>query len=293
MKKAKKNSKLRKLVVTLICSVALFITTTAAIALKTLYEESFLVNQIEKTKYSELVVKETNNSFKEENIEKSEFSNVIASSISPTFIDQALKAFIHYTYHESNEDELSSMDELEKEITQAIEGYAKKHQLTIEKEEENEIKTMKSDFMFQLQANIGSQYLLIFIENTLSTVDGMHILFYIGVAVFLLSCVYLFILIKKNGYLILRYGAFILGISGGMSLLLVGLLYARDFLEQIAFRSQATLQLMKNYVQEILGYFLLAGVAMIISAAFIGLMSEIIRRKSKKNTHQDLFEKQQ
>ena len=168
VEKEKKDFKLRKLIAMLMCIIALFMIIASVIVKQTFYDQNFLLNQIEKTKYSELVVKETSKNFSEENKVESEFAEVIATSISPTFISKSLKTFVQHTYNENDEDEQSDFEDVEQEITRAIDGYAKKHQLTIGKEEENKIESMKFEFIYQLQKNIGDQYFVIFIENILS-----------------------------------------------------------------------------------------------------------------------------
>lgn len=284
VEKEKKDFKLRKLIAMLMCIIALFMIIASVIVKQTFYDQNFLLNQIEKTKYSELVVKETSKNFSEENKVESEFAEVIATSISPTFISKSLKTFVQHTYNENDEDEQSDFEDVEQEITRAIDGYAKKHQLTIGKEEENKIESMKFEFIYQLQKNIGDQYFVIFIENILSAKAIILPTLYIGIILFVVFSFYLIFLIRKPSYLLLRYSAIVLGVSGSMCLLLAGLLYMRDFFKNIAFRSQAILHLMTSYTESILLYFMFVGTILVIIAGGIGLISEVIRRKRNEQT---------
>ncbi|MBF8808621.1 MAG: hypothetical protein IC227_10590 [Enterococcus lacertideformus] len=282
MKKEKKNVKVRKLLTIFACAITLFVMITSGIVKESVFTQDLLINQIKKIKYSELVLNETNQSFREENIEKNEFVEVIATSISPVYVDQALQAFIHYTYDDRESDDLHTISDLDEEITHAIDSYAKKHQVTINKEEENKIEKMKFDYIYLLQKNVGDRYLTIFIENSLSAKSIVYVVFYLTFAVLLFLLLYLFILIRKITDFLLWYVPLISGISGSMFLFLTGLLYANNFLKNIAFQSQAILQLMTNYSQEILSRFLFIGVALVIGGMVVFLIGKPIRRKVHK-----------
>ncbi|MEY8445683.1 hypothetical protein AALA44_05745 [Enterococcus ratti] len=281
MEKEKKASKVKNVLVITACSVMLFVAISAAVVKGTFLRENFLLNQIEKTRYSELVIKEASKNFREENREKNKFTEVIATAISPKLMKQILQAYIRHTYNK-REYPIDKSKEINKEITEAIDKYAQKHQLTISNEEQKEIETMKFNFLHQLQDATGNRYLDIFIGNIQSAKKRVRFAFYIGTFLFALLLFYLFLLVRKLGYLLLRYGAFILGISGSMFLLLAGLLNMRNFLEKIAFPSQAISKLMQSYVQEFLTHLVLVGVILLISAGVFGVIGEFIRKEVNK-----------
>ena len=64
MIKEKKGGQIRKLMVTFACSVTLFVIISVGIIQVTFFDQAYLLGQIEKTKYSELVLAEAAQNFR-------------------------------------------------------------------------------------------------------------------------------------------------------------------------------------------------------------------------------------
>lgn len=281
MIKEKKGEQIRKLMVTFACSVTLFVIISVGIIQVTFFDQAYLLGQIEKTKYSELVLAEAAQNFRKENTEESEFSEVVATALSPSFVEEALRPFIQHTYEETNY-ELRDSNEVSEKIAQAVATIATKKQLTIDKEEKNKIETMIFIYMYHFQSALGDRYFTIFIENIVSARKIVVPLFYICLGLLAFWLVYLYRLINKTPFSFLRYGMFILGTTGSMFCVLAGLLYIQDVLHNIAFHSQATLQLMTHYVQDLLMYPAIIGGILLFCAVLFGGGSKLLQKRQNK-----------
>lgn len=275
-----KTSRIRLGVLLLICTVSLLGTISLGIVKGTFFNQSFLLEQTKKTEYSQLVVNEISQNFREDNLEESEYVEVIATSIPQAFIELSIKVFIHDTYTGSKR-KISETTEVTEKIDSVLQSYIQEHQLTLDETEKNKIETMKVTLVNQFQRTAGSYYLFYFIHNMIETMEKGDFLFLIMLSIFLVCQFIIILLSRKNIGRFIRYTSLQLGVVGGVLLIVAGALYLSRLSQNLEFRSPAVQVLMASYIQTVLSYFVISGGIVVSLGVILGLYS-FVRYKKKE-----------
>lgn len=262
-----------------ICSLFIFALMILGTLKLTLFNQEYMINRAQQADYAGYVAKDINNSIVDlglgSNIPEGVLDNVVSKAITQDNIDSYIRGI--YTEVPFN---MTGQDTVKTAIDNAIQQYADEKGIEIDDQMKDNIDNLKTAAIDVFDQYIELPYLLTYGQRVMQYSQTLLVMMIICGVIALLLIIAVVSLSGRWWHRRLRYLAYALGGAGLMMFVLPAVIYFRKIVSRIGINTESLYRLVANYLEHVLLYCMWVGIAGVVSALVIWLISELLRKKA-------------